>query len=70
VSSVLPKLHANKIYSLECHANLSQTCIVIVCTTGRKGVQGAQPGPVLDWMQRVKIAIEAAKGIEYLHEKV
>ncbi|TVU39486.1 hypothetical protein EJB05_12908 [Eragrostis curvula] len=37
---------------------------------GRKGVQGAQPGPVLDWMQRVKIAIEAAKGIEYLHEKV
>lgn len=37
---------------------------------GRKGVQGAQPGPVLDWMQRVKIAIEAAKGLEYLHEKV
>ncbi|KAJ1278720.1 hypothetical protein BS78_04G100200 [Paspalum vaginatum] len=37
---------------------------------GRKGVQGAQPGPVLDWMQRVKIAIDAAKGIEYLHEKV
>ncbi|NP_001141426.1 putative protein kinase superfamily protein [Zea mays] len=37
---------------------------------GRKGVQGAQPGPVLDWMQRVKIVIEAAKGIEYLHEKV
>lgn len=37
---------------------------------GRKGVQGAQPGPVLDWTQRVKIAIEAAKGLEYLHEKV
>ncbi|XP_059063682.1 pto-interacting protein 1 isoform X2 [Cryptomeria japonica] len=36
---------------------------------GRKGVKGAQPGPVLTWMQRVKIAIEAAKGLEYLHEK-
>ncbi|KAK8934777.1 PTI1-like tyrosine-protein kinase 3 [Platanthera zijinensis] len=37
---------------------------------GRKGVQGAQPGPVLDWIQRVRIAIDAAKGLEYLHEKV
>ncbi|XP_048127512.1 PTI1-like tyrosine-protein kinase 3 isoform X3 [Rhodamnia argentea] len=37
---------------------------------GRKGVQGAQPGPVLDWMQRVKIAVDAARGLEYLHEKV
>ncbi|KAL6656322.1 hypothetical protein ACP70R_007148 [Stipagrostis hirtigluma subsp. patula] len=37
---------------------------------GRKGVPGAQPGPALDWMQRVKIAIDAAKGLEYLHEKV
>ncbi|XP_047051855.1 PTI1-like tyrosine-protein kinase 3 [Lolium rigidum] len=36
---------------------------------GRKGVPGAQPGPALDWMQRVKIAIDAAKGLEYLHEK-
>lgn len=36
---------------------------------GRKGVQGAQPGPVIDWMQRVKIAVDAAKGLEYLHEK-
>ncbi|RWV98449.1 hypothetical protein BHE74_00048624 [Ensete ventricosum] len=35
-----------------------------------KGVQGAQPGPVLDWMQRVRIAVDAAKGLEYLHEKV
>ena len=39
-------------------------------TTGRKGVQGAQPGPTLDWIQRVRIAVDAARGLEYLHEKV
>ncbi|CAN1253327.1 PTI1-like tyrosine-protein kinase 3 [Linum perenne] len=37
---------------------------------GRKGVQGAQPGPVLEWIQRVRIAVDAARGLEYLHEKV
>ncbi|KAL3616183.1 cleavage polyadenylation factor subunit pti1 [Castilleja foliolosa] len=36
---------------------------------GRKGVKGAQPGPVLSWAQRVKIAVESARGLEYLHEK-
>ncbi|XP_047328185.1 pto-interacting protein 1-like [Impatiens glandulifera] len=36
---------------------------------GRKGVKGAQPGPVLSWSQRVKFAVGAAKGLDYLHEK-
>ncbi|KAI3472131.1 hypothetical protein Pfo_029619 [Paulownia fortunei] len=40
----------------------------MVCKS-RKGVQGAEPGPVLTWNQRVKIAYGAAKGLEYLQEK-
>ncbi|CAN4091108.1 unnamed protein product [Withania somnifera] len=37
---------------------------------GRKGVQSAEPGSVLTWNQRVKIACGVATGLEYLHEKV
>ncbi|KAF5474025.1 hypothetical protein F2P56_005967 [Juglans regia] len=37
---------------------------------GRKGVEGSAPGPALNWNQRVKIAHGAAKGLEFLHEKV
>lgn len=32
-------------------------------------MKGAQPGPVLSWAQRVKIAFSAARGLEFLHEK-
>ncbi|KAK1621161.1 hypothetical protein QYE76_026678 [Lolium multiflorum] len=36
---------------------------------GKKGVKGAQTGAVLSWEQRIKIALSAAEGLEFLHEK-
>lgn len=36
---------------------------------GKKSVKGAEPGLVLSWAQRVKIAVGAARGLEFLHEK-
>jgi len=37
---------------------------------GKSGVMGAQPGAVLLWEQRVKIALSSAEGLEFLHEKL
>nr|CDM81087.1 unnamed protein product [Triticum aestivum] len=36
---------------------------------GKRNVRGAEPGLVLSWAQRVKIALDAATGLEFLHEK-
>ncbi|XP_057804225.1 putative receptor-like protein kinase At5g39000 [Salvia miltiorrhiza] len=36
---------------------------------GKKGIKGSTPGPALSWMNRVKIAIGAARGLAYIHEK-
>lgn len=47
-----------------------KTYIFLLGSIGKKGVQGAQPGPPLDWLQRVRIAVDVAKGLEYLHDKV
>ncbi|MFS7978168.1 putative non-specific serine/threonine protein kinase [Helianthus anomalus] len=44
--------------------------LVSFSVIGRKGVQGAEPGPVLSWTQRFRIAYGATRGLEYLHEKV
>ncbi|XP_072150424.1 wall-associated receptor kinase-like 1 isoform X1 [Setaria viridis] len=36
---------------------------------GKNGAIGTRPGQVLSWAQRVKIALSAAQGIEFLHHK-
>ena len=38
--------------------------IIVVVHAGRKGVKGAQPGPVLTWAQRVKIVVGTVRGLE------
>ena len=61
------KLGNSFVQPLKCVFSL---CLwIVACSVGRKGVKGAQPGPVLSWAQRVKIAVGAARGLEFLHEK-
>ncbi|XP_045085454.1 uncharacterized protein [Aegilops tauschii subsp. strangulata] len=36
---------------------------------GKKNVRGAEPALVLSWTQRVRIALGAATGLEFVHEK-
>jgi hypothetical protein len=59
---------AARLHILPDHASNQEACIVSFLlgwfVAGRKGVKGSAPGPVLDWMTRVKIALGAAKGLE------
>ncbi|KAJ3675416.1 hypothetical protein LUZ60_004458 [Juncus effusus] len=34
---------------------------------GARGAEGSKPRIVLTWQQRIRIALESAKGLEYLH---
>ena len=39
-------------------------------TAGRQGAGDSQIRPVLQWQERVRIALGAARGLKYLHESV
>ncbi|PIN24951.1 Serine/threonine protein kinase [Handroanthus impetiginosus] len=78
VSMVSRLKHENLVQLLGYYVNASSCILAYEFATmgslhdilhGKKGVQGAQPGPVLDWMQRVRIAVHTARGLQYLHEK-
>lgn len=45
--------------------------IFVFDAIGRKGPNGLalEPGPALSWAQRIEIAVGAAKGLLYFHEK-
>ncbi|CAL5393590.1 unnamed protein product [Camellia sinensis] len=69
-AAAIKKLDSISMVSRLKHENVVE--LLGYCVDGglrHKGVKGAQPGPVLSWAQRVKIAVGAAKGLEYLHEK-
>lgn len=36
---------------------------------GKKGIKHSMPGPALSWRKRVNIAVGAAKGLAYIHDK-
>ncbi|XP_022682936.1 putative wall-associated receptor kinase-like 16 isoform X4 [Setaria italica] len=42
---------------------------ILLRSPGKNGAIGTRPGQVLSWAQRVKIALSAAQGIEFLHHK-
>ncbi|XP_047056001.1 probable receptor-like protein kinase At2g47060 [Lolium rigidum] len=48
---------------------VTSRCALYDILHGKKGVKGSQPGPALSWMQRARIAVSAARGLEFLHEK-
>ncbi|KAD5961184.1 hypothetical protein E3N88_12657 [Mikania micrantha] len=62
----LPDLQVSRVSRLE-HDNVIKLLGFCV-DDGRKRVKDTQPGQVLSWTQRVKIAVGAAKGLEYLHK--
>ncbi|OAY84884.1 PTI1-like tyrosine-protein kinase 3, partial [Ananas comosus] len=74
----LDKLLSHTIYLLSKLVILWQQLVIasrlkhkkFVKLLGKKGVRGSRPGPVLSWTQRLRIALDAAKGLQYLHEMV
>ena len=56
-------------FSTDSVSVLQHIIFLRIVDVGRKGDKDARPGPVLSWTRRVKIAVGAAKGLEYLHEK-
>ncbi|KAL6867548.1 hypothetical protein ACP4OV_015572 [Aristida adscensionis] len=60
----LDQSHRILVYQFASHGSLHDTL------HGKKGVKDAAPGPALGWAERVRVAYGAARGLEYLHEKV
>ena len=58
------------IYKLSNMETPADIFFMLAMILGKKGIKGVQPGPPLSWLQRVKIAVSAAKSLEFLHKKV
>ena len=52
--------YISQVYILLC----INVIIIVVVHACKKGVKGAQPGPVLPWAQRVKIVVGTVRGLE------